>query len=392
MWIFEPESQIAGSDPRAAEHLNPVTWVLKPDPCPPATPSRLLRSASCFLLSFFRSLSPVPWILSPVLTAFCLLPSAFFLFAVGGLYEVREIKPHVFVWIPEDILDQDTDPHFSRTGNSGFIVTPEAVVVVDTTNSPYHARELLYEIRRRTDAPVKYVINTGSSGDHVLGNEVFVDQQASIISTSAAQAEIRQYDMELPRRLEGDWRLQARMRGIHVTLPEQTFGSNLSLNVAGEEVKLLNPGHDDSVANAAVYLPRAKVLFLGGLFENNYFPRVPSLNVRRWIEILRQVETWDVEIYVPGHGVPGGKKELAEFRKFLEWLTNEVETRIKQGKSLDQVKRDLGSLDNYHWHAPELAPEAVETVYRQLVGQRSALTPSHLVANAVTLRFLDFRL
>ncbi len=303
-----------------------------------------------------------------LLAAFWLLHTATCSFAAGGLYELREIKPHIFVWIPEDILDQDSDPEFSRAGNAGFIVTPEGVVVIDTTNSPFHARELLFEIRRRTDAPVKYVINTDSSGDHVLGNEVFVDQQASIISTSAAQAELRRYQTELARRQQADWRLQARMRGIHVTLPDQTFGSEMSLNVAGEELKLLNPGRGDSPANAAVYFPRAKVLFLGELFENKYFPRVGSLNVRHWVEILRQVETWDVEIYVPGHGAPGGKKELAEFRRLLEWLTSEVETRIKQGKSLNQVKHDLGSLENYHWHAPELAPEAVEAVYRQLVG------------------------
>jgi len=72
-------------------------------------------------------------------------------------------------------------------------------------------------------------------------------------------------------------------------------------------------------------------------------------------------------VYVPGHGEPGGKKELAEFRQFLEWLEKEVETRSKEGKSLTEVKREVDSLlENYKWHAPELIPEEVEAVYKQL--------------------------
>jgi len=300
------------------------------------------------------------------------LPPLRSLFALGGRYEVREITPHVFVWIPEDIRDQDGDPEFSRAGTAGFIIAPEGVVVVDTTNNPFHARELLYEIRRRTDAPVKYVIDTDSEFDHTLGNEVFWDQEASIISTPAVLSELRRYQQDLPARLEGDWKLQARMRGIHPTLPSQTFESELTLHLAGNEMKLLSFADRDLPANAAAYLPQAKVLFLGDLFENGFFPRVGSRNVRRWIEILRQFESREVETYVPGHGAPGGKKELAEFRQFLEWLTSEVETSIHQGKSLDQVKTALRPLENYRWRAPELAPSAVEAVFSQLAGTQGA--------------------
>ncbi len=304
------------------------------------------------------------------LAAFCLLPSAFCLFATGGLYEVREIKPNIFVWVPEDILDQDGDPEFSRAGTAGFIVTGEGVVLVNTANSPVHARELLYEIRRRTDAPVKYVINTDSQGDHTLGNEVFVDQQASIISTSITQAEMRQYQQALARRMEDDPRLQARMRGIHLTLPNQTFDREMRLHVAGREIKLVNLNPDSSAGDTAVYMPDTKVLFLGDLYENAYIPRIGSRDIRGWTEVLRRVENWDVETYVPGHGAPGEKKELVNFRQFLEWLAAEVETRIQQGKSLDQVKRELVPFEKYPWHASDRAGSAVEAVYQQLSGRR----------------------
>lgn len=313
-----------------------------------------LLPAVCCLLSMVFFLSHVHGHLSPV-------------FAAGGLYEVREIKSGVFVWLPEDIIDQEGDSRFVRSANAGFILTQEGVIVVDTTNNPFHARELLYEVRRRTDAPVKYVINTASGGDHTLGNEVFVDQQAVILSTSAVLSAMRHYQEELKRRLVGDWRLQVRMRGIHLTPPTRTFDGETSLSLGQEELKLSSPAGGPVEDELVVFLPAAKTVFLGDIFDNEYFPRIGSRDVRRWIETLRQVETWEAETFVPAHGNPGGKEQLAAFRRFLEWLTGEVESRVRQGKTLEQVKQGLGALDSYHWHAPELAAEAVEAVYKQAI-------------------------
>ena len=86
-----------------------------------------------------------------------------------GLYSVQEVKPNVFVWIPDDVIDQECDPLFTRAATAGFIVTSQGVVVIDTSNSPMHARDLLYEIRQRTDLPIRYVINTSSAPDHMSG-------------------------------------------------------------------------------------------------------------------------------------------------------------------------------------------------------------------------------
>src|SRR3989442_6561036 len=218
------------------------------------------------------------------------LPPLRSLFAVGGRYEVREITRHVFVWIPEDIRAQDGDPEFGRAGTAGFIIAPEGVVVVDTTNNPIHACELLSEIRRRTDARVKYVIDRDPEFDHTLGNEVFWDQEASIISTPAVLSELRRYRKELPARVEGDGKLQARMRGIHPTLPSETFESELTLHLAGNEMKLLSFADRDLPANSAVYLPQAKVLFLGDLFENGFFPRVGARNCGQSRDRLQRSE------------------------------------------------------------------------------------------------------
>jgi glyoxylase-like metal-dependent hydrolase (beta-lactamase superfamily II) len=287
---------------------------------------------------------------------------------------VREVKPNVFVMIPEDVLDVDGDPQFSRAGNAGFAVTSEGVLVVNTMNTPFRARELLYEIRRRTDQPVRYVINTDGHADLMLGNEAFVDRQSVIIATKAAGEEMQRYRWDLARRLAQDenWRLQGRMRGIHPTPPAQTFDSAMTIRLGGQQIHLTQLSGGHSAGDAVVYLPAQRILFLGHLFENGFFPRFRSSDARRWIEILRQVEAWDVDVYVPAHGPPGDKKRVAEFRQFLEWLWNEVRTRVLEGKSLGDVRRELNLTEAYRWSARDLAPRAVEEVYQQVTRERAA--------------------
>jgi glyoxylase-like metal-dependent hydrolase (beta-lactamase superfamily II) len=282
---------------------------------------------------------------------------------VGRLYRLLEVKPQVFVWIPDDIIEDEGDPNYSRAGNAGFVVTSEGVMTVDATNSPYHARELLYEIRQKTNQPVRYLVDTGGSGDEVLGNEVFADLQVPILSTPDIQAEIRDRAQTIGQKLTGDQKFERRFRGIHVTPPNHIFQGPTEVALGGQTIRLIPL--DPSLHAAAVYLPSSKVAFLGDIFQNQYFPRLESRDIHRWIDALRQAESWNADVYVPGHGEPGPRKDVAAFRSFLEWMTNEVQTRVAQGKSLEQVKSDI-SFQNYPWHAHELSVHLIEDLYQQL--------------------------
>ena len=355
-----------------------------------------------------------------------LLPSAFC--ASRGVYQVVEIKPHVFVWIPEDVIDLEGNVDFARAGNAGFVLSPNAALVINTTNSPFHARDLAYEIQERGEVPVKYVINTGPEGDEALGNEVFADRQALILSTPLAQAVLERYKQDLPGFIASDWQLRGRMRGIHPTPARETFAGEMTIELtsgavntgtpaeglpnppvnslksgtgpgasgrapeppglgnsqtasvpalpadsiqASQEVRLISLRAGRASGDAAVYLPQSRVLFLGDLFENGFYPRLKSefesRDARAWIEVLKGVEAWDVDYYVPGHGQPAGKKELAQFRHFLEWLVSETETRIKEGKSWEQIRdKMLPAIRAYRFRAPERATPVLEAVYEQL--------------------------
>ncbi|MGH9377080.1 MAG: MBL fold metallo-hydrolase [Terriglobia bacterium] len=289
--------------------------------------------------------------------------------AVQGDYKVEQIAPHTFVWVPDDIMDQNGDPEFSRAVNAGFVITGQGVVVIDTANNPFHAREILYEIRQRTDLPVRLVINLGGQPDQMLGNEVFAEQHAMIVSTSAAEAQMRAYQASLARRMSFDAELRAHMRGIHLTLPTQTFQGETTFHLASQEIRVVSvdcglPGH--SGGDAVAYLPQAKTLFLGDLYVNGYVPQVGPRDITRWIGALGQLEKWNADVFVPGRGEPGPRKSVANFQGFLEWLKAGIQTGIRQGESLPQVERSLLSSSAFNLRALDLAPHAIRQVYDQL--------------------------
>src|SRR5712672_3924616 len=66
--------------------------------------------------------------------------------------------------------------------NAGFIVGTNGVVVVDTFQDVAPARELLAEIRKITNLPIRFVVNTHYHLDHTGGNAVFAQAGATILA------------------------------------------------------------------------------------------------------------------------------------------------------------------------------------------------------------------
>ena len=295
--------------------------------------------------------------------------------AAGRLYQVLEVKPNVFVWDPEDVIESVGDPEYERAGNAAFVITSDGVVIVNATNSPFHAREMLYEIRQRTSQPVRYLIDTGSAGDETLGNEVFADLEAPILSTPGIQQEVEGLQHAFVQRSAGDDRFQRRIRGIHVKPPNETFQGEKQLVVGGQTFRLIS--FEPGLRAMAVDVPSARVAFLGDLFQNHFIPHLEARDIHQWIQALREAEAWDVDIYVPGHGEPAGRKEVGEFRQFLEWLANEVQARVTEGKSLAETQAELVPFKSEDWHATELEPELVAGLYEQLARSAKARAPGH---------------
>lgn len=87
------------------------------------------------------------------------------------------------------------------SSNAAFLVTDEGVIVIDTRQHPRDGQDLLNRIRKVTDKPIKWVVNTHFHGDHNYGNSVFRAVGATIISQDETARLMKQVaDKEFARR------------------------------------------------------------------------------------------------------------------------------------------------------------------------------------------------
>src|SRR5215813_983668 len=68
------------------------------------------------------------------------------------------------------------------SGNAGFVIGDGGVLVVDTFLTPIAVGEMLGEIGKLTNQPIKYALNTHYHLDHTGGNQVFEERHVPIIA------------------------------------------------------------------------------------------------------------------------------------------------------------------------------------------------------------------
>ena len=76
------------------------------------------------------------------------------------------------------IPGKDNEGH---TSNAGFVVTAQGVVVFDALGTPSLGWDLLQQIRKITDQPVRYVVVSHYHADHIYGLQAFKDHTDGII-------------------------------------------------------------------------------------------------------------------------------------------------------------------------------------------------------------------
>ena len=99
--------------------------------------------------------------------------------------DVKEIAPGVFFRY-SSISATDTNVPFGGSNNI-WVVFKDYVVVIDA-NFPKEAGDVLAAIKKTTNKPIKYVLDTHHHGDHAYGNAVWAKEGAKIVAhTNAAR-------------------------------------------------------------------------------------------------------------------------------------------------------------------------------------------------------------
>src|SRR5439155_3982524 len=94
--------------------------------------------------------------------------------------EVREVAPGVFFRYSA-ISPKDVGFKIFGGSNNIWVVFDEYVAVIDA-NFPKEAADVVAAIKKTTDKPIRYVLDTHHHGDHSYGNAVFAKEGASVVA------------------------------------------------------------------------------------------------------------------------------------------------------------------------------------------------------------------
>jgi glyoxylase-like metal-dependent hydrolase (beta-lactamase superfamily II) len=255
----------------------------------------------------------------------------------------REIAP-----IGGDLYRFRNANHFSV-----FLVTPAGIIATDPIDADA-ARWLKSELTRRFAKPVKYLIYSHDHSDHISGGEVFTDT-AVVIAHENAKAVIL-----------GERRPTA--------VPDVTFSDRLTVELGGKRVELFYLGKNHSDNSIVMRFPDERVLFAVDFIPVKSLPfrDFPDAYIDEWIESLRKAEALDFDILAPGHGALGRKEDVRAVRGYLEELREQVLGYLRDGKSVDEIKR-LVKMEKYDgWgNYKNYLPLNIEGMARHLQMHRS---------------------
>jgi cyclase len=229
---------------------------------------------------------------------------------------VHKIGPDLYAYISDN----------DASANSTFLVSDQGILVVDTGLNTQEGRKLLAEIRKVSQAPVRWIVNTHYHPDHLGGNSV-VGPDAVIISTAFTRSQATNPTQE--------------------NSVSETLGSKgLVLYLGGHEVQIYYPGPAHTMGDAVVYFPREHAIATGDLFLTNSCPAMDDGDMENWIMALDHMLALPVEHVVPGHFELATKNELQRFRNYLAAVQDQVARMHRQGMPLERMQASL-ALNSY---------------------------------------------
>jgi glyoxylase-like metal-dependent hydrolase (beta-lactamase superfamily II) len=282
-------------------------------------------------------------------------------------------------------------------GNIAVQIGVDGVVVVDT-GSKETADAVLAAIRKLTDQPIRYIVNTGPGADHIGGNETIAKAGQSIFASpqggtggpgiaeavnNSGAASIVGPETLLARMSDPD----SSVRLPVVALPTETFERKVKdLFLNREPIQVIREPAAHSDSDSIVMFRRSDVIVTGDVFD---VTRFPMIDVDKGGSIQGEIDALNhlIELTVPSIPMPwledGGTRvipaygrvceeaELVEYRDMVTIIRDRVRDMIKRGMTLDQIKTANPAQGYRARYGADSGPRStnmfVEAVYRSLM-------------------------
>lgn len=235
--------------------------------------------------------------------------------------------------VAEDIFVFTSELYLQATASA--ILTSEGTVVIDTLPFPQETREMVRFIKRRSQAPIRYLILTHFEPDHTYG-ACFIDGE--LVAHERCRRILERHGDEL---LEEDRAQNPELCEVSIRLPETVFDrGSLTLHVGQKTIVLMHtPGNTSD--GISVYVREDKVLFAGDLIMP--VPYIVNGDHEVMRHSLQKIQELQLDSIVQGHGDVLLRGEIPEAIdtsiQYLDAIEREVQRRVERGIPKRNLRR-----------------------------------------------------
>jgi cyclase len=260
-------------------------------------------------------------------------------------------------------------------GNIAVQIGDEGVLVVDTGIAS-RSDKILAAIKKLSDKPIRYIINTNFDADHTGGNEAI---SKAGTTTRGGAADVLAHENVLNRMSAPAGKASPTPAAAWPT--DTYFPEEKDIFFNEEAVMLYHDAAAHTDGDTIVFFRRSDVVVTGDIFVTTSYPVIESQSggsvqgvingLNRILDITVPKHEQEGGTYViPGHGHVCDESEVLEYRDMVTIVKERIEDMAKRGMTVDQVKAAKPTLDyDLHYGAdtgPWTTAMFIEAVYRDV--------------------------
>lgn len=285
--------------------------------------------------------------------------------------EVKEIAPGVFFRYSQISA---TDPKVTFGGSNNIWVVFEDFVLVYDANFPKEAGDVIAAIRKTTDKPIRYVLDSHHHGDHAYGNAVFAKAGATIVGQANCVRWLHEKGAKEFADAGKGPTGRKDIRESALKVPSLVFDDKLVIDDGTQRAELLHFGHAHTPGDALLYLPKHKLLCTGDACVNGAFNYSGHADTASWIKVMERAQQLDVKLICPGHGPVAAKGLLENQKRYWVELRQQVKKGLDANKGIEDIAQGIAMPWYKEWTGVEAKSrkENIQHVYAELTGRVQA--------------------
>jgi len=252
-----------------------------------------------------------------------------------------------------------------RGSSAGAYIGDNGVLLIDSKMDENSVSQVIEGIKKITDKPIKYLVNTHSDGDHIAGNR-YLPGTVTFVAHQNCRKDFFGPDR---RGNPSEWNKPE----LSPFVPSVTYRDKMTIHLGSKKVELWYFGVGHTTGDTVLYFPEEKTAFIG----DQIFLTRPQLihsykggNSFEHVKTLtKMLETIDAEKFCSGHSEmadrPAIKSHIAQMKKRQQ----KVKALISNGRTLEEIKNEF----------PEEEARLIETIYNEIKPQQAEKTSARTI-------------